>query len=376
MKKQPRHHEISSELLTEILAGKHDHTDRLPSEAQLVKRFKVSRPTIARALLDLKTNGILERRAGSGTYLCKERDASPSVRQLGMIVPGLGKIEIFDVICGELASLARVSDLGMHWGGSSRPRTEASKSIEEAEELCARYIGSAVSGVFFAPFEHTPDHEPANRRITERLTHAGIPVVLLDRDICPFPQRSNFDLVGIDNFAGGYLLAEHLIKLGASRLAFVTQPFPAGTVEARKAGAVAAMLAHGIAIPRDFLHAGDPGYVKFARRLTAGRQYDAVICANDHTAAQLLQTLTRLDVKIPQTLRVVGFDDVRFATLLSVPLTTIQQPCRDIALTAFNALCERIADPTLPTRSLLLTPRLVVRESCGAYMEKGVRNSV
>ena len=66
----------------------------------------------------------------------------------------------------------------------------------------------------------------------------------------------------------------------------------------------------------------------------------------------------------------VGFDDVRFATLLSVPLTTIQQPCRDIALTAFNAMRERIADPTLPSRSLLLAPKLIVRESCGAYLPR------
>ena len=370
MKKPPRHQQISSELLTEILAGKHDHSNRLPSEAQLVKRFKVSRPTIARALLDLKTKGLLERRAGSGTYLCKDRDASPATRQLGLIVPGLGKIEIFDVICGELASLARVNDLGMHWGGSTRPSADKSMSIDEAEELCTRYTSSGVSGVFFAPFEHTTENEPANRRITERLSHAGIPVVLIDRDICAFPQRSNFDLVGIDNFAGGYLLADHLIKLGAKRLAFVTRPFSATTVDARKAGASAAMLAHGITVPRDFLHAGDPGDVKFVRKLTASCQHDAVICTNDHTAAQLLQTLARLDLKVPQNVRVVGFDDVRFATLLSVPLTTIQQPCREIALTAFNAMRERMANPTLPARSLLLRPHLVVRESCGAYLAR------
>lgn len=367
MKKQPRHQDISSELLAEILAGKHDRAQKLPSEAQLVKRFNVSRPTVARALLDLKTKGVIERRAGSGTYLCRDRAPNTAIRQLGMIVPGLGKIEIFDVICGELASLARVNDLGMHWGGSSRPRLDASMSIDEAEELCARYIDTGVSGVFFAPFEHTMDNEAANRRITERLSHAGIPVVLLDRDICPFPQRSGFDLTGIDNFAGGYLLADHLLKLGARRLSFVTRPFSASTVDARKAGAGAAMMAHGIAVPRDFLLAGDPGDLKFARRITAGRTHDAVICSNDHTAAQLLQTLARLGIKIPQNLRLVGFDDVRFATLLSVPLTTIQQPCREIALTAFNAMRERIADPTLPARSLLLMPRLVVRESCGAY---------
>ncbi len=368
MKQPPRHQLISSELLSEIHAGKYDGAHRLPSEAELVKRFGVSRPTVARALQELKSQGILQRRAGSGTYLRKDKAVPAEIRQLGLIVPGLGKIEIFEVICGELASLARVHDFGMHWGGSTRPRSDSGMSIREAEELCALFIEKNVNGIFFAPFEHTTDNEAANRRITDRLTHAGIPVVLLDRDLCAFPQRSDFDLVGIDNFAGGYFLAEHLIKLGARRLAFVTRPFSATTVDARKAGACSAMMAHGIPVARDFLHAGDPLDVKFVRQLIAANQFDAVICTNDHTAAQLLQTLGRLDIKTPQNLRVVGFDDVRFATLLPVPLTTIQQPCRDIALTSFHAMIERIANPSLPSRSLLLTPRLVIRESCGAYL--------
>ena len=139
--------------------------------------------------------------------VCAFEQQSPAWRgaqemwQLGLIVPGLGQVEIFDVICGVLASLARVRELGMHWGGSAGPMVGTGMRIAEAEELCERYIGHGVSGVFFAPFEHTGDNEAANRRITERLSHAGIPVVLLDRDLCPFPKRSNFDLVGIDNFA-------------------------------------------------------------------------------------------------------------------------------------------------------------------------------
>jgi two-component system NtrC family sensor kinase len=59
---------------------------------------------------------------------------------------------------------------------------------------------------------------------------------------------------------------------------------------------------------------------------------------------------------------------VRYAMLFSVPLTTIHQPCREIAVTAFHAMLERIADPALPPRSLIISPRLVVRESCGAYL--------
>jgi len=46
----------------------------------------------------------------------------------------------------------------------------------------------------------------------------------------------------------------------------------------------------------------------------------------------------------------------------------MQQPCREIAIAAFQAMRERIADPALPPRSILLTPRLIVRESCGAYL--------
>jgi LacI family transcriptional regulator len=95
-----------------------------------------------------------------------------------------------------------------------------------------------------------------------------------------------------------------------------------------------------------------------------------VICGNDFTAAQRLQTLTRMEVKVPKDLRVVGFDDVRYATLVTVPLTTMHQPVRDLALVALRTMFERIADPTLPARSILLAPHLVVRESCGAYLPR------
>jgi len=125
MTKQPKHQAIYRELLADILAGKHDAARRMPSETQLVERFGVSRPTVVRALMELKSQGILERKAGSGTYLRKEGKIDSSVKQVGMIVPGLGKTEIFDVICGELAGLARVHELGIHWGGSARPVSDA-----------------------------------------------------------------------------------------------------------------------------------------------------------------------------------------------------------------------------------------------------------
>ena len=373
MKSAPKHQVITSQLATEILAGKYGRTGRLPSEVQLVKRFGVARPTIGQALRGLQAQGLIERRAGSGTYVSPGNGRKPgqpsSLPQLGMIVPYLRHTEIFIPILGELASLARGFDFDFWPGVMVSPVSEARMTVPEAEALCERFIESGVRGVFFVPFEHQTDREDANRRITERLRQAGIPVVLIDRDLGGFPNRSAYDLVGIDNFAGGYLLAEHLIKLGLRRLAYVMRPLTASTVDARIAGALTAMRAHGLESPRSFVHVGDPTDLKFVRTFSRGSQLDAVFCASDHIAAQLLQTLNRLGIRVPVDLRLVGFDNIPYASLLTIPLTTMDQPCRDIAITAFNALRERLADPTLPPRNLMVTPRLVVRESCGAYLQ-------
>jgi DNA-binding LacI/PurR family transcriptional regulator len=181
-----------------------------------------------------------------------------------------------------------------------------------------------------------------------------------------FPQRSGFDLVGIDNFEAGGLAAEHLIKMRCQHLAFVTRPHSAATVDARIAGVREPLLRHGLEADSNWVQFGDPADVKFVGLLTAARRWDGFICTNDLTAAVLMRSLQNVDVNVPRDVRVVGFDDARYAALLGVPLTTIHQPCRDIALTAFRAMLERIAEPALPFRTLLLAPHLVVRESCGA----------
>jgi LacI family transcriptional regulator len=365
--KQPLHRTISDSLRESILSGKYRKAQRLPSEAQLVAQFGASRPTVARAMRDLQTEGLIERRAGSGSYVCGESN-HPATRQFGLLIPGFGTTEIFELICGEIASLARVHDYTVLWGSSAQPRHEDDMSRDYAEELCEQFIQRRVSGVFFAPFEFSVEKEKANERLATRLRDAGIPVVLLDRDLRAFPGRSDFDLVSVDNLAGGYLLAEHLVKLGCRKIAFIARPRSAPSVDIRIAGVREALLRHKIEMRPDWLAWGDPGDVKFVRHLTAGKLFDAFICANDYTAAVLLRTLEQLKLRVPDQVRVAGFDDVRYATLLGVSLTTMHQPCREIAMTAFHAMMQRIAQPGWPPHTALLTPRLVVRESCGAYL--------
>jgi len=71
-------------------------------------------------------------------------------------------------------------------------------------------------------------------------------------------------------------------------------------------------------------------------------------------------------VRIPQDVRLVGIDDAEFASLLPVPLTTLQQPTRSIGEAALALMLARIARPELPPRDTRLHCELIVRESCGA----------
>jgi len=76
-----------------------------------------------------------------------------------------------------------------------------------------------------------------------------------------------------------------------------------------------------------------------------------------------MQTLAGANFRVPRDVRIAGFDDVRYASLLSVPLTTMHQPCRELGRTAVATLLARIADPSLPPRQILLKAELITRAS-------------
>jgi DNA-binding LacI/PurR family transcriptional regulator len=364
-----KHQAISRELRAEIAAGAYSGGKKLPSESQLVARFGASRPTVIRALNDLQQEGLIERRAGSGTFL-RNQPAVPPTRVLGLLVPGRGGTEVLDVICGELGSFARLAGYGLLWGRSTHPLQDRTLDAQLAEEACHQFIARQVSGVLFAPFERYDKSDTVNLRLLDMLRQAGIPVVLLDRDVAGFPLRSEFDLVSIDNVQAGFLMAEHLIRLGCKQLRFLLEPGSAPTLDARLAGVREALLKNGISPPVNLRSEGSPEDGKFIKRLL-GSKVEAVICGNDFTAARLLKTLTGLGVRVPHDLRISGFDDVRYATLVAVSLTTIRQPYRELAQVAFHTLEERIREPTLPVRTILLKPSLVVRDSCGVYQPLG-----
>jgi DNA-binding LacI/PurR family transcriptional regulator len=357
----PKHKRVHDALADGIVSGRWKAGERLPSEAELVRQFGASRITVGRAVRDLQLAGLVARRPGSGTFV--RAPGAAGALSFGMLIPDLGDVDIFEPILRGIVTSPRAREHALLWGSS----TGAAGSKEEhAWALCRQYIERRVSGVFFAPLELTPAKDEVNRRITRALDEAGIPVVLLDRTAVPYPERGHHDLVGIDNRRAGFVVTEHLARLGARRIAFVGLRGAAATVEAREAGYREALHARGAPCERSLVHRVDPGDVGNVRALVDAHRPDAIVCANDWTAARLMHALLALGIAVPRDVRLVGIDDVPYAALLPVPLTTLRQPTRQIGAAALAAMLDRVAGGDLPTRDILLHGTLVVRRSCGA----------
>ena len=354
----PKYRQVYAALRRQIQSGRLKAGDRLPSEAELVRAFGASRITVGRAVRDLQAAGLVDRRAGSGTFVrTAQREDALS---FGLLIPDLGETEIFEPICHGMMASPLAREHALVWGSAE------GSGEERAWSLCRQYIERRVSGVFFAPLELAPTTDDVNQRIVQALDEARIPVVLLDRPVVPYPRRGVHDLVGIDNRRAGFVVTEHLLRLRCRRVAFIGAPNAPATVDAREAGYREALYAAGIAIDRALIRRFDPDNADEVAALMKSDRPDGIVCANDRTAALLLQALLQLGFAVPRDVRLVGIDDVEYARLLPVRLTTLRQPTRQIGDAALSAMLDRVRRTDLPAREILLPCDLIVRASCGA----------
>lgn len=363
----PMHRAIYEELLREIRNGQYQPGDRLPSEAVLCERFDASRITVAKAVQGLQREGLVVRRPGSGTYI--QRPQEQGRRQFGLLIPELGSTEIFEPICQGIMRSPLAKTHALIWGHSSEDEDGRDQA---AEALCRQFIQQRVDGVFFAPLEYIEGENMVNHRIVTSLQRANIPTVLLDRDYEIYPRRSNLDMVGIDNHRAGLILTQHLWGQGARRIVFVARKRSASTMVERIAGYSFGLHESGAECKPRVL-SGDVTDQAFVREILATEVPDGIVCGNDLTAARLMRTLIELGVRIPEQVRLTGFDDVSYAKFLPVPLTTIHQNCGELGEAAMMLMLERLRSPERPAVDVRVRFELVVRESCGVSPVSPVR---
>ncbi|GGY94615.1 LacI family DNA-binding transcriptional regulator [Pseudoduganella plicata] len=196
----------------------------------------------------------------------------------------------------------------------------------------------------------------------ELLRRRQVPAVFIDRA----PEGLEYDVVGIDNLAGGELAGQHLLALGRRRIGCIGGPRELEVSEQRIAGmrrALGGALDQKLFETGDFSSAG--GYAAALRLLArpASQRPDALFCCNDMMAIGALRAAAELGIGVPGELAVVGFDDIDLAQFVHPPLTSVSQGTRALGNITAACLLERIAAPDRPPQRRRIAPVLNVRGS-------------
>ena len=349
-----KYRQVKRVLLADIRGEKYAEGDRFPGDAQLMKRFGVSRATVLRAVGELVHDGLLCRRRGSGTYLSARR----SFGRIGLLIHGSDYCEFFGPFARQVSHLCQRRGLGLLFADLSDGSTLA--RIRKVRSAVREWVKAGVDGVLYQPVELVADAAKINAAILDVFDKAKVPVVLIDSDVVPSPARSRYDLAAVNHFAAGCRLGEHLRKVGARRIAYLTQRDRAPCVLARELGVKTA--AAGLPLAGETLYA-EPDDRATVRKFLQAKRPDAIACYNDRQASLLVKTLAALGKRVPDDILVAGFDDVNFAVLSTPQLTTLHQPCQELAELAFGLLQERIRRPEAPPRETFLDAPLVIRAS-------------
>ncbi|HYO30403.1 MAG TPA: substrate-binding domain-containing protein, partial [Thermomicrobiales bacterium] len=209
------------------------------------------------------------------------------------------------------------------------------------------------------------DDEAAGQAEVARIREAGVPCVVVDRDLGETPV----DQVLVDNRQGGGLVGELLVGLGHRRLACIVGPSDVTPSAGRVAGFRQALADHGLEVAPEAVVRGDgrPGGGADAARtlLDRGVTFTAVFAFNDQMAAGAIGALRRAGLRVPEDVSVVGFDDIPYASATFPALTTVAQPIAELGAAGVRLLLDRIARPDAPYARIELPTRLVLRESTG-----------
>ena len=234
--------------------------------------------------------------------------------------------------------------------------SNSARDTRTEQTYLQEYVSRRVAGLIVIPNDQMG--APAQLQVP-----GDLPMVVVDRAQASSGAMS----VGVDDTTGGALLAHHLVGLGHRRIAFVGDADAAAPVTARFTGfqravdGVDGTELEIISAPLSI----DAG-LEVGREIAARRPQQrptAVATAVDLLAIGVLHSLLARGLRVPDDLSLAGYDDIPFASQLSVPLTTIARPHRQMGVAAANLLLSVLDGHDSTTRHQLMTPQLVVRAS-------------
>lgn len=253
----------------------------------------------------------------------------------------------YDIIVGFQLSAAR-----RHYDVTVIP---TNLNIQTAEKYDTYMLKNCYSGAFLLGFTLHDDW-------VGQLNKTRVPTVLLDNYIA---RNNHVGYVGTDSSEGIDLAVDHLYQLGHKKIAFLNGSKNSMVSEQRHQSFIKSMTKHGLSIDDQLMEYGYyvpdcakdhvPDFIKNGAT--------AIMCASDLIASGVISELQKMELRVPEDISVIGFDDLPIAEGLSPSLTTIRQDRSDLGKSAFLLLDGLIHNVTIS--KLLLRAKFIQRDSTG-----------
>jgi DNA-binding LacI/PurR family transcriptional regulator len=328
---------------------------KLPSVREIAKEHGVSIFTISKALKQLETRGVIERRWGVGCFLTERgmrARQSKRTPTFGILLvperpPSQNDSWTVNIMQGLLECIQKMGVVVKYvsWRPDLIPGAEADALIVPSQAV------ENEAGL----------HNPAMDEWLKNAALSGYPIVVVD---CDAPQVSS---VQIDNAGEEARAVRYLLDLGHRRIAYLGIPNTA-TSEERLAGLRSALAASGIQHEDDLVWITRPSvhtaYQKFPA-YHSGRHFTAMCCFEDGSACGVVRAAREMGLRIPGDLSVVGFGNGSMGEFAVMPLTTIDIRPKELASRAVELLQETIESGTSQPTKIRVTGELIVRATTG-----------
>lgn len=264
---------------------------------------------------------------------------------------------------GPSRTLSGIEKEADKWGYSLLLSLIHQSGTNAGERLLRDMFSRHVDGIIWAQPEIGNNREWLQR---ENLP-LSVPIVFLSMRSHP-----EVSVVAVDNRTGGRMATEHLLQQGRRRIGLITGPITWWEARQRQFGWRDALEGTGIPVDEGLMAEGDwtpaSGERGLHRLLEQRPDIDAVFTCNDQMALGVLRAARQVGRRVPEDLAVVGFDDIPEAAYFYPPLSTVRQDMVEFGRRAVTELRRAVeardeGRPMPPPKSVLLRPRLIVRES-------------
>lgn len=333
----------------------------MPTLKDVARRANVSKSTVSRAFNDpdrVKPETLTAIRKAARELNYKPSRVARRLRMdkgrtnmIGLVIPDIQNPFFADVTRG-VEDVARGHDYTLILSNSDEDPAKQKLALDTLR-------AESVDGVIVPPVR---DDDPD----VEALVESGIPVVCVDRRLA----STRVDMVISDNERGSRMATEHLIEQGHRRIAYIGGIPRISTSRERLSGYRNALKEHNLpfddALVRDGDSRQESGQRLTEQLLNLDPPPTALVAGNNLMMLGALIALNEHNVRIPQDMALVGYDDVPWAKALNPPPTVVNQPGYEMGRRAAETLFQRFAEPNQSTTLATLQPTLVVRASCGA----------